>query len=242
MTVLAPFDGDFHVHSTYSDDAVSTIGENIAAARARGLSRVRLIDHVRASTTWVPEFVAAVGRETVPDGLEILTGVETKILTTHGDLDLPSDLVVGPGGVDTVVIADHQFPGPTGPWTPSQARDQLNGGLATIDALDLLVGALVAAMNAVTSGQLAHCFSILPKIGLSEADLSNEQLQRWASSAAATGTLIEINEKWGCPGPRAIRAAIDAGATVVAATDAHVATDVGVYRLVTDIFDDASRK
>ena len=51
---------DFHVHSTFSDDAVSTLAENIEAAAALSLQTIRLIDHVRVSTTWVPEFLTAV--------------------------------------------------------------------------------------------------------------------------------------------------------------------------------------
>jgi len=239
--------GDFHVHSTFSDDAVSTVGENIAAASARGLQTLRLIDHVRASTDWVPSFVAAVAAEPVPEGLEILTGVETKILDGRGSLDLPADLIVGAGGVDAIVLADHQFPGPDGPWSPTETRERIAAGLSPEDALDLLIDALVAAMRAVAfdwfpgAGQLAHCFSILPKVGLSESQLSEEQLERWATAAAETGTLIEINEKWSCPEPRSIAAARAAGAIVVAASDAHTAGDVGRYEGVLRI-DTASTK
>ncbi len=223
--------GDYHVHSTFSDDAVSTLAENIAAASAVGLTHLRLIDHVRESTTWVPDFLAAVAVEPIPDGLVVLTGVETKMMDATGRLDLPADL----SGVDAIVIADHQFPGTDGPWSPIETRARLDAGLATTDALDLLIGALSGAMASVESGQLAHCFSILPKIGLDESDLSDEQLAAWATSAANTGTLIEINEKWGCPGPRALRAAIAAGATLVASTDSHVASDVGRYARVTEL-------
>ena len=123
--------GDYHVHSTFSDDAVSTIAENIAAASAAGLTHLRLIDHVRASTTWVPEFVAAVAAETVPDGLTILTGVEAKMLDASGTLDIPAGLT----GVDAIVIADHQFPGNDGAWSPSVTRERMAAGLATSDVL-----------------------------------------------------------------------------------------------------------
>jgi putative hydrolase len=231
--------GDFHVHSTFSDDAVSTIAENIAAASSRGLTELRLIDHVRASTTWVPDFVAAVGREPVPAGLRILTGVEAKVMDVRGTLDIPSDLVIGRGGVDAVVIADHQFPGTDGPWSPSEARARLDGGLAASDALDILVAALVGAMRSVHSAQLAHCFSILPKVGLSEDDLSDEHLSAWAGAAAATGTLVEVNEKWNCPAPRSLRFAAAAGARIVASTDAHVSTEVGVYDRVATLLGEA---
>jgi putative hydrolase len=231
--------GDYHVHSTFSDDARSTIEENLAAAASAGLTRIRLVDHVRQSTTWVPEFLSAVAAAPVPDGLAVLTGVEAKILNARGELDLPAGVVVGAGGVDAIVIADHQFPGLDGAWTPDETRERLSAGLSVADALDLLVGATIAAMESVESGQLAHCFSILPKIGLSELDLSDAQLENWARGAARTGTLIEVNEKWACPGPRALRAALAAGATLVASTDSHLASDVGRYDVVSRLLDSA---
>jgi putative hydrolase len=224
--------GDFHVHSTFSDDAVATLGENIAAAAARSLGELRLVDHVRRSTTWVPEFVAAVAAEAVPHGLLVHTGVEAKMLDSAGTLDIPADLVFGAGGIDTVLIADHQFPGTDGPWSPREARERLAAGLATGDAIDLLVGALVSAMALVPSAQLAHSFSILPKIGLSEDDLGDDHLAAWAAAASDSGTVIEINEKWACPRPRAIRAARVAGARLVASSDSHAAGDVGRYESV----------
>jgi putative hydrolase len=230
--------GDYHVHSQFSDDATSTVAENISAAASVGLTELRLIDHVRASTTWVPEFLAVIAAEQPVEGLAVLTGVETKILNSRGDLDVPPGLVVGRGGVDTIVIADHQFPGVDGPWSPEATIRKFADGLSTADALDILIGALVGAMESVAergvdgAGQLAHCFSILPKIGLSEADLTDEHLRTWASTAARTGTLIEVNEKWTCPGPRSIRAAHDAGVRLVASTDSHVANDVGRYEVV----------
>ncbi len=227
--------GDFHVHSTFSDDAVSTIAENIAAAHDRGLTQLRLIDHVRQSTTWVPEFVAAVAGHDVPEGLTVFTGVEAKILNAAGEVDIPHAL----SGLDAIVIADHQFPGIDGPWAPDEVRDRLAGGWGVTDAVDMLVSALIAAMDSTPDAQLAHCFSILPKIGLDESDLTDEHLRAWASAAARTGTIVEVNEKWACPGPRSIRAAIEAGATIVAASDAHVFSDVGRYSRVVEIVDEA---
>ena len=233
MSALALLDEDWHVHSTFSDDAVSTLAENVLAAAERGLTRIRLTDHVRAATTWVPEFVAAVAALDLPDGLTVLSGVEAKILDATGRLDVPADLVVGPGGVDGIVIADHQFPGPDGPWSPDRTRAALADGLSVADALDTLVGATVAAMEQAGAGaQLAHPFSLLPKIGLAEDDLTDEHLRSWAGAARRTGTRIEINEKWDCPGSRVLAAAVAAGADLVLSTDSHRAQDVGRYRSV----------
>lgn len=117
--------GDHHVHSTFSDDAVSTLAENVAAASAAGLATVRLVDHVRRSTPWVPDYLAAVRSLQVPDGLTVLTGVEAKILDASGDLDIPEL----PTGIDRILIADHQFPGVDGPLGPSVV-ERIEGGWA----------------------------------------------------------------------------------------------------------------
>ena len=226
MTVT--LDDDLHVHSTWSDDAHSTLAENLAAAAERGLHRVRLTEHVRRSSTWRPGFAAAVAAEARPAGLEVLTGVEVKILDASGALAAPDELP----GIDAIVVADHRFPGPDAPWSPRETRERLASGLGVGEALDLLVDALVAAMTLAVRrrpAQLAHCFSILPKVGLDEDDLTDAQLDRWAEAAVRTRTVVEVNEKWACPGPRALAVAHAAGVALAASSDSHAHGDVGRY-------------
>ncbi|MEU4016696.1 PHP domain-containing protein [Microbacterium sp. NPDC028030] len=225
--------GDHHVHSTFSDDAVSTLAENVDAAVGAGLRTLRLVDHVRQSTTWVPEYLAAVRALSVPDGLTVLSGVEAKILDASGALDIPAL----PDGIDRILIADHQFPGVDGPLGPSTVRERIAAGWATDDVLDQFVGAIVAAMDRYPGNQLAHCFSLLPKIGLAEHDLGQERIDAWARAAAATDTLVEVNEKWGCPGAEALSALRLAGGEIVASTDSHEAADVGRYSRVIPLLD-----
>jgi putative hydrolase len=223
---------DHHVHSTWSDDAVSSPLENLEAARAAGLASVRMVDHVRTTTTHVPEFLADIAALPRVDGLEVLTGVEAKILDASGRLDVPADLVVGPGGVDRVLIADHVFPGPDGPWSPLRTREEMRRGLHPQDALDILVTATVRAMGRVPRAQLAHLFSLLPGIGLHESALSDDHLGAIASAAVRTGTTAEVNERWRCPGPRVVLAFACAGVTLVGATGSHEASTVGRYSWV----------
>lgn len=225
--------GDHHVHSTFSDDAVSTLAQNVEAAAAAGLTTLRLVDHVRQGTTWVPEYLAAVRALRVPDGLAVLTGVEAKILDAAGTLDIPTL----PDGIDRILIADHQFPGTAGPLGPSAVRERIAAGWATDDVLDQLVEALVATMRRYPGNQLAHCFSILPKIGLSEEDLGPERTEAWARAAAETDTLVEVNEKWGCPGVPALTALRRVGGEIVASTDSHDASEVGRYSRVIALLD-----
>lgn len=225
--------GDFHVHSTFSDDAVSTLAQNVDAAASAGLTTLRLVDHVRQSTTWVPEYLAAVRALRVPEGLTVLSGVEAKILDAAGSLDIPAL----PVGIDRILIADHQFPGVDGPLGPTAVRERITAGWAPDDVLDELVDALIATMRRHPGNQLAHCFSILPKIGLSEHDLGRERTEAWARAAAETDTLVEVNEKWGCPGAEALSALRRAGGEIVASTDSHDASEVGRYSRVIPLLD-----
>ncbi|MGM1017389.1 MAG: PHP domain-containing protein [Actinomycetota bacterium] len=223
--------GDHHVHSTFSDDAVSTLEENVGAAHAAGLRTLRLVDHVRRSTDWVPEYLAAVRALRVPEGLSVLTGVEAKILDAAGTLDIPPL----PDGIDRILIADHQFPTDDGPVGPTAVRERMEAGWAADDVLDAFVTSVIASMRRYPGNQLAHCFSILPKIGLAENQLGAERLEAWARAAAETDTLVEVNEKWGCPEPASLAALRVAGAEIVASTDSHVASDVGRYARVREI-------
>ncbi|KQY47064.1 PHP domain-containing protein [Cellulomonas sp. Root137] len=228
-------DGDHHVHSTFSDDAVSTPAENLAAAQVARLREIRMVDHVRVSTTYVPEFLSVVRALPRLEGLTVLTGVEAKILDASGAVDAPPEVLAAlgsPGGADRVLLADHQVPGPDGPWSPRATRERIDAGLAPADVVELLVTATIRAMRSVGRAQLAHPFSILPKIGLTEDDVPDELLDALADAAVATGTTVEVNEKWHCPGPRATERWRAAGVQLVASTDAHVASDVGVYRWV----------
>jgi len=226
----AVLEADHHVHSTFSD-GISTVAENVRAAERRGLRLLCLTDHVRRDTDWVPEFVAAVDPLRRTAGLEIRTGVESKILDQAGQLDLPPGL----DGIDLILIADHQFPGEHGPVLPGEmrvliGRGTLSGAAAVTALIDATAGALARAAG--RQALIAHLFSILPKLGLSESVVPDRELALLAGRARDTGALLEINEKWACPSARTASAFVCAGVPVVASTDSHDCRDVGVYATV----------
>ncbi len=218
-------DEDYHVHSTFSDGR-SSIDDNLAAAAALGLRTLCLAEHVRAGTGWLPEFVAAVHQLRPPAGLTVLTGVEAKILDMTGRLDLPADL----SGIDLVLIADHQFPADLGPADPAEIRQELaDGEISPADAVECLVEATANAAGAVPRPLLAHLFSVLPKIGLTEDQVPDGLLGWLAARLQAAGAMAEVNEKWSCPSPRTLSALAQAGVRLVASSDSHDSRDVGRY-------------
>jgi putative hydrolase len=216
---------DYHVHSTFSDGA-STLEDNVRTAAERGLRTLCLVDHVRRDTAWVPDFAAAVEQYRYQPGPQILAGVEAKILDTSGQLDVPPGL----GGIDLVLIADHQFPSDHGPVHPAEVRSAIEyGSLTAAEAIERLCEATVNAVRYAPRPLLAHLFSLLPKIGLNEAMVPDALLADLAKRAAHVGAMVEVNEKWSCPSARTVAALADAGVSLVAGSDSHHCRDIGVY-------------
>lgn len=232
MTVWPALDQDHHVHSAFSDDAVSSLDQNVQAARGRGLRVICFADHVRRDSAWLAEYTAAVAALRPVPGLDVLAGVEAKILDSQGQLDLPAVLP----GVDRVLIADHQFPGDAGPVHPRQVRAWLLAGQRTArEVIDGLISATIRALGQVAAPQLAHLFSLLPKMGLAEPDVPEAALATLAQAARRAGARLEVNEKWACPPARTIRAFAAAGVPLVPSTDSHDCADVGRYAAVRDL-------
>jgi len=227
---------DWHVHSTFSD-GTSTVDENIDEALRVGLTRVMLVDHVRVDTTWVPEFAAAVDTARArAGGLTVSCGVEAKLLDTTGLLDLPSNL---PRGL-RIVAADHQVPTPGGPAHPREVSAALESGdLDPLEVTGWIVGSTVSAIERYPRVLVAHLFSILPKIGLDESVITGAQLSRIAQAAARYAAIVEISERWRCPGARTLAVMRSAGVRIVASTDSHALDSIGRYVYVDAMARDA---
>jgi len=219
---------DHHVHSRFSD-GTATPAENVTAAARAGLESMVLVDHVRASTAWLPDFVRTVNELRLTAPLELRCGVEAKILDCDGHLDLPDDL----DGVEILLVADHQLPTPTGPQAPEVIAAALRAGeLRAVDVVGWLLDATCAAVAAPPRRMnivLAHLFSVLPKVGLSEDDVPDDALAGLAARCAGSGAWLELNEKWGCPGPRVVAAFVAAGVPLVFGSDAHAWGAIGQF-------------
>ena len=97
---------DLHTHTLASAHAYSTLAENAAAAKARGLEAIAMTNHgvgmEDAPHIWhfmnmkiLPEYI---------DGVRILQGVEANITDIHGTLDMPQELMES---MDIVVASIH---------------------------------------------------------------------------------------------------------------------------------------
>ncbi|GGY70384.1 histidinol-phosphatase [Streptomyces omiyaensis] len=224
---------DLHTHTDFSDGH-DTLEAVVRAGAEAGLDTLVVTDHVRADTTYLPAYAAAVRAARADAPLALVCGVEAKILDTEGRIDLPADLT----GIEHIALADHRFPLPDGPAHPDTVRALLGEGrLAPDEALRLLVLATARAVERVPAGRtahVAHLFSVVPKAGLDEAAVDGALLEPLVRACRARGVAVELNEKWRCPSVRTARLLHRAGVRLGAGSDAHRAGDVGRFPWVAD--------
>ena len=219
---------DMHVHSTFSDGS-ATIAENVAEAERMGVRRMTCVDHVRESTEWVSEFVTGVAEARAETDVELLCGIEAKLLDTSGRLDLPPPELIE--GVDRIYAADHQVPMADGPHHPDEIRERIaDGDLDPVEVLEAIVGSTAAAVTSHDNVVIAHLFSVLPKIGLDEADVPTELLESLADAAVRGGARIEVDERWKCPSARTLAPFVSRGVPLLFSTDSHRPGTVARYR------------
>jgi len=222
---------DLHVHSTFSDGR-DPLEANVARAEELGLTALGCVDHVRADSDWVPGYVAAVRRVRATTGVRLTCGIEAKLMNTDGALDLPPAVE----GVDVIMAADHQVPLADGPAHPRDVRAGLEAGdLDAAAVLEAIVTATARALDRPERVIIAHFFSILPKIGLDEADVGLDLIEHLAGETARTGQAIEVSERWRCPAPRTLRPFLARGVTIVASTDSHASDTIGRYAYCADV-------
>lgn len=229
--MIAPRE-DLHVHSTFSDGA-GTIADNVAAATAAGLVRLGCVDHVRTDSDWLPTFVAAVHAAQRDTAIELRIGVEAKLLDQTGTLDVPAVRA----GVDRIYAADHQLPLGARCLGPREVRGLLAAGEVTAAAVvTALVDALVGAAARYPRLVIAHLWSALPKVGITEDDVPEPELARLAEALYRHQVEIEIDEQWACPGIATARYLRRGGITILASSDAHRPAAIGRYQHVDAVF------
>jgi len=216
---------DMHVHSTFSDGK-NTIEENVAEAERLGLLELTCVDHVRADTDWLEGYIASVRRVNATTSVVLRCAIETKLLDTAGNLDLPADV----SGVDVIYVADHQVPLADGPHTPKEVKALIfEGTLSPAEVIEAIVTSTANALRRYSPVVIAHLFSVLPKLGLEEHQVPRDRLEGLAEVTAQTAAQIEVSERWRCPNTRTLRPFLDRGVQLLLSTDSHRREAIGRY-------------
>lgn len=222
---------DRHTHSSVTHGAASPAAMADAAVAA-GLRTWGLSEHVRADTTWLPEYERLV-RDLRRDELVIECGVEATIVDAAGHLDLPP----GVAAVDYLLIADHAFPGVDGPVHPDEIRQRIRSGQLDADVAveQVVIATCSAVLRSPRPPIVVHPFSLLPRLGLDESRLTEELLDELSRACLWADAWVEVDERWRCPSAEVTVALAARGVRICAGSDAHRPEDVGAWSYATEV-------
>lgn len=98
---------DLHTHTVATTHAYSTITENAAAAKAKGLEAIAMTDHCGTipDSAHIWHFMNLKALPRTIDGVRILRGAEVNITDIHGSLDMSDDVMKT---LDIVVASIHR--------------------------------------------------------------------------------------------------------------------------------------
>ena len=220
---------DAHVHTGFSvgRDAVGVV---VSAADRAGLSSLTFADQVGPDTPWLPAYAESVRRAQQRTEMTLKVAAEVEIVQADGWLAWPADL----GDIQAVSVALSRLPLADGPVGPRQIRTMLaDGSLGVDDVVEMAVAATVRGVERAgryAPTQLARPLNLLVQAGIDESLVSSTLLADLVRGCRATNTVVELSEAWRSPSQRVARMFVEAGVTVVPASDARYAAEVGVWQ------------
>ena len=142
----------------------------------------------------------------------------------------PTDL----GYLEAVSVAVSGLPLADGPASPREVRARLATGSLTVDQVaEIVVTATIKGMDRAARYapvQLARPLSLLARVGIDDAAVTPDALRALAEACRLTGTAVEVSEAWRGPSPRVVTMLREAGVTLLAASDARYAGEVGQWQ------------
>jgi putative hydrolase len=164
--------------------------------------------------------------------MTLRVAAEVEVVQPDGWLAWPTDL----GHLEAVSVAVSRLPLNHGLYAPREVRAMLTTGELTPEQVaEGLVTATVQGLQRASRyapTQLARPLSLLAQVGLDDAVITPDLAAAFASACRETGTLVEISEAWRCPSARLVALLRAARVTLVPASDARYAAEVGHWQYV----------
>jgi putative hydrolase len=220
---------DGHVHTGFAAGRDS-VGVVVSAADRAGLTALTFADQVTPETSWLPAYADAVRRARRRTEMTLRVAAEVEVVQQDGWLAWPADL----GQLEAVSVAVSRLPLTTGPLSPRDVRSLIaSGDLTPQQVAEIVVNATVKGLERASRyapTQLARPLSLLAQVGLDDSAVTPDILTTLADACRATGTTVEISEAWRSPSPALVGRLSEAGVTLVAASDARYAAEVGRWQ------------
>lgn len=220
--------GDFHLHTTASDGRCSIVS-HAKKADEMGLDAIAITDHGFASTIFhmtKKKFDKQQSEIAALDcKAQVLHGVEGNLVNTHGDIDIPADII---RRCDVLIVGFHRYIGFKGEKRGGYDRKWLfeNGfcGIKTRQKLkELNTAAYIKALDKFPIDTLAH---------LNHRALID--VKKVAQKAKEVGAYVELNEKHIDALEEFADDLRDSGVNFVVGTDAHDTKKTGKIDKIVD--------
>jgi len=222
---------DAHVHTGFAAGRDS-VGVVVSAADRAGLTGLTFADQVGPDTTWLPAYADAVRRARRRTELTLRVAAEVEVVQPDGWLAWPADL----GHLEAVSVAVSRLPLAAGPLAAREVRARLAAGeLGAEQVVESLIAATVRGLERASRyapTQLARPLGLLAQVGVDDTAVTPALLAALAAACRETGTAVEISEAWRSPSAALVAMLRAAGVTLVAASDARYAGEVGRWQYV----------
>jgi putative hydrolase len=162
--------------------------------------------------------------------LTLRIGAEVEVVRPDGWLAWPTDL----SHLEVVSVAVSRLPLASGPLRYREVRSLLAAGQLTAEQVtETLVTATIEGIARAARYvpiQLARPLSLLTQVGIDDAAVTPEILAALAAACREAGAAVEISEAWRSPSPTIVAALREADVSLVAASDARYADEVGHWQ------------
>lgn len=206
---------DFHMHTTWTDGE-NSVSDMYKQAVGHGIERILFSEHARkTSGDWFPKFAAEV-RALPKQPCEALVGVECKVESFDGKLDVSENIR---HACDLVMASVHRFPGET------VVKPGAESGYSRAEAVETEFRLAMAALRNPGVDILGHPFGMCyRRFGIAPPpDLVRELIRE----SARTGVAFEINARYH-PNPRELADwCVADGAVVSLGSNAHKPEEIG---------------
>ncbi|WP_285560640.1 hydrolase [Actinoplanes regularis] len=220
---------DAHVHTGFAAgrDAVGVV---VSAADRAGLTVLTFADQVGPDTTWLTAYADAVRRARHRTEMTLRVAAEVEVVSPDGWLALPADLTQ----LDALSVAVSALPCRGQLLDARAVRDRLAAGQMTAEQVaEQLVQTIVRGLERASRyvpTQLARPLALLAQAGVDDAAVSPALIADLAAACRGTGTVVEVSEAWRSPSPSLVAMLRDAAVTLVPASDARYAAEVGGWQ------------
>jgi len=225
---------DGHVHTGFAAGRDS-VGVLVSAGDRAGLTAITFADQVGPETTWLPAYADAVRRARRRTELDLRIAAEVEVVRQDGWLAWPADL----SHLEAISVAVSGLPLAAGPIGPRDIRSLLaTGDLTAAQVADIVLTATINGLERASRyapTQLARPLSLLSQVGVDEIVVPPASLAALAAACRDTGTTVEISEAWRSPSLPIVAALREADVSLVAASDARYAAEVGHWQYLSRV-------